>query len=377
MFAANARRWVFFAVWALALGGQLLRFDTPLGRMNVHELAMGFALLLTPWAHVRQLVRTRAAWWWLAWILWTVGVTTVRFANEQSALLISLSYLARLTLYVLFAWWTRRCITTQTIRAWLPKWAFAFAAIGLGQYLLIPDTRVFFWIGWDDHLFRAFGTLFDPAFFGIVLALLLLWTTRFRPSRRTTVLQAMLLVSIALTFSRASYLALALGAVTLAIVRRSLRPLWIVVVFAALVLGAPKDGGGEGQKLARTKSIAIRQEITAYHTRGTTWDQVLWGRGWYYDLVEKRQQTALHSPGITTRASAVDNSLLHLFLSTGVVGMWLLAMAFLTSFSRYQLLARAPMLLAVGAHGWFSLTWLYPWVLLVMGAALSETTEER
>ena len=46
---------------------------------------------------------------------------------------------------------------------------------GYIQYLFYPDLRNLYYAGWDPHLYRMFGTFFDPNFMGAIIVLFILF----------------------------------------------------------------------------------------------------------------------------------------------------------------------------------------------------------
>jgi hypothetical protein len=148
------------------------------------------------------------------------------------------------------------------------------------------------------------------------------------------------------------------------------------------VLLAPKDGGGEGQKLLRTNSVAAREEVIVHHTRSITWPEILVGRGWYYEGARQLQvqgisqdagQTVVDQSVGRNNAQSVDNLYLHVFLSTGTVGTLLFTISLGLWLKQLwpDILLRTTMMIIL-CHSLFSTSLLYPWVLLLIAFFLSE-----
>ena len=76
---------------------------------------------------------------------------------------------------------------------------FLFILFSLGQYLLLPDLRLYKNLGFDDHYYRLAGTLLDPNFTGAIFASLSI----FFILKKDYFLSLIGLISISLTFSRA------------------------------------------------------------------------------------------------------------------------------------------------------------------------------
>ncbi|MDO8497737.1 MAG: hypothetical protein Q7S61_04295, partial [bacterium] len=79
------------------------------------------------------------------------------------------------------------------------------------QFFLYPDLRNLMYLGWDPHLYRAFGTFFDPpvtaAIFGLIAIYFFL-----RKTKLGLLLSILSLILFVMTYSRGAYLALAVSA---------------------------------------------------------------------------------------------------------------------------------------------------------------------
>ena len=62
------------------------------------------------------------------------------------------------------------CDQDQNVREKIPVYLIsggcAQLLIGYTQYFFFPDLGILFHLGWDEHLYRMFGSLLDPNFFG-------------------------------------------------------------------------------------------------------------------------------------------------------------------------------------------------------------------
>lgn len=108
--------------------------------------------------------------------------------------------------------------TNLKIEKFLFMITLIFAIIGLVQFLVLPDFSQYAAYGWDPHYYRVLSTFFDPNYAGLflVMGLLVLLNKYYTPMNKTA--RLLLLgtigivgVAILLTFSRSTYLALALG----------------------------------------------------------------------------------------------------------------------------------------------------------------------
>lgn len=381
-----------YVILALALLGQFARLELPVGRVSLHELVLAPFSLFMIWKYRSNLlptIRKSIVLLMTVFLFWTAATT---FFSAQSLQIPALwtegsAYLTRLMLYLVFGlgmWlWSRaKNFPAERLRTAVVSWLLLQAAIGLGQYLLFPDTRLLFFLGWDDHLSRAFGTLLDPGFFGLFMAwgalMSFVSATHSTGKRRLFWISALSLCigALALSYSRASYVAFLAGVGVLSWRWKQRSVLLLIPLLVLCLVLLPKDGGGEGQNLLRTRSIEAREEVLVYHSEGLGVNEILFGRGWYYESALALHEQALleQDPGkqaaVSPRqnAQAVDNVFLHIFFSTGVVGFalyatWQLLLLWKLRTSP-ELLA---ILVAVLAHSLFSTALLYSWSMLLLG----------
>ncbi len=380
-------------ILSLATLGQFERWLTPLGQVSWHEIGMGiFIIYVANLTHHRfRLVFNQWLFFFTTtFLLWTLFTTILNAYWLGSPLLLKIggAYLARLTLYLLFGasvWLATRIglIRRRRLQLMVLMWFLVMVGLGIGQYLFFPDARLLVELGWDDHLNRAFGTLLDPGFFGLLMAMgsiwsLTTWSIENKQQAQTwwrPVVFGVLLLALTLSFSRASYLAFIVGILFLAWVRRSRRTLLFIPLLVMALVLVPKDGGGEGQKLTRTNSVAARVEVAEFHTKGLTLTEMLIGRGWYYESVRQLHVTGIKSAtndqikasDLPQHAQAVDNSYLHIFLSTGIVGLILFGVAVITYLKGLSFRPVLAVIAVLLTHSVFSTGLFYPWALLILG----------
>lgn len=360
--------------------GQFARFSTPVGDVNWHEIAMGVLIMKTiyswptTWLKILPAKTFKLAISWLVWIL-LVTLANSYFDSNRELLINGGAYWLRLCLYFAFvaSLWilkTKKVISTKQVIWGVIAWLAMQMLLGLGQYLFYPDTRVLFYLGWDDHLNRAFGTLFDPGYFGLMMVvgvLLTVYKLSTVNNRTLVVLLAMFMLLLAVSFSRASYLALVVGVLILGLQPAKRRWLLLIPLLVLTLVLIPKDGGGEGQKLLRTRSIAERQEIATRHVSTFPPTEWLYGRGWYYQSAVDYHGGEDELPLAPQHSQAVDNAFLHVLLSSGVIGLTL----FLTNIAYWLYCLRAETVYiaiwaAVLVHSMFSTAVFYAWVMLLL-----------
>jgi len=264
------------------------------------------------------------------------------------------------------------------------KWVLIFsgttaAVFGLIQYFLYPDLRNLAYLGWDPHKFRVFGTFFDPSFLGmiLVLTLILLIDLIMRVKKIANLLTDKLVVccilyvvcyvTLALTYSRSSYLSYLTAMTIISWFKKSLKFFLIIIMIGILtILFLPRPPESEGVKLEREESVWGRlanwqQSLTIFKDRpilGSGFGAYRYQQKTYGFLEEKTWQTS-HS------GAGADSSFLYVLATTGIVGF--IAYGYL--FFRAVIIHRSSSIIltslgAIFIHSWFSNSLFYPWVML-------------
>jgi hypothetical protein len=377
-----------------SLLGQWQRLSTPFGLISLHEILLLALVVFSLYRHRSawlDILKQPVIWLGIAWVGWLLLITIInsQITDNFQLLQVGLAYWLRLVLYAL-GWFAlaaylkinpeRRRIVLNGLMAWLAVQLL----FGLGQYLLLPDTRQLVYLGWDDHLSRAMGTLLDPGFFGLLMVFgAVLSFDRYLESDKLQklifswwpILFAGFVLGLALSFSRASYIAYISAFLIYAFLKRQ-RIIWLTLPLLIMaILLIPKDGGGEGQKLLRTNSIEARTEVLSYHTQDFSGLNWLIGRGWYYEGSLQLHRQALSEEKTeftaTSHARAVDNTYLHILFSAGIPGLFLFGLILMTLAWKLRLAPTTEAILgAVIIHSLFSTALLYPWVWLIGGGVV-------
>jgi len=252
----------------------------------------------------------------------------------------------------------------------------AVALFGFIQYFFYPDARNFTIWGWDDHLYRLFSTFLDPGFtsiilvFGFLATLVKYWGEK---DKRILFVLVVLLLAIALTYSRAGYLALIGGSFISFFLGKNLKKFLLFFgVFLLIIVFLPRPGG-EGVKLERTASVILRIEdyqdtLTIFRESpllGVGYNNMCYARAKYLGKID------LDSHACSGSAS----SLLLILATTGVVGF----LIFLTLIYKIILntkrdsygLVFLSSLVALIIHSSFVNSLFYPWVMGWMGLLLA------
>ena len=257
------------------------------------------------------------------------------------------------------------------LQAAMVTFASLLVYFGWLQYFLIPDTRWLFFLGWDDHYYRFLSSMLDPNFTGILLILFYCWVQSWKNVQLKIILSVVLAVSVLFTYSRSSYVALAV-AMLLDILfsikdRKWQHSLLVGVLILAAVSAIPflPRPGGEGVKLERTSTIVGRQDriiSTLKSFNGVEW---VVGKGLYVADDSTSDQTYQ----VDNHGTQADNWVLFLLSGTGIVGIVLLGILsgeiFFHAVSVNKYWSTAAVALLV--HSLFVASMLFPFVLLFMG----------
>jgi len=284
-----------------------------------------------------------------------------------------LLYLLRLIVYYFFGIYTwnfikKKPANKKLILDSLLVVSFVSALFGWIQYFIYPDIKPFFIFGWDMHLFRLVGTFLDPTFLGLIIVFgLLLFIHRCISSCNWNNVLAtiFLLVSLAFTYSRASYLAFIAGVLVIVYFNKKFKKiLWVIggLILMALLLPTAKNHSIE---IFRTFSAIAR--IENYQTTLEIFSKSpVFGVG--YNNMCLAYQTFIGPQSYSSHAcSGSDSSLLLILATTGAIGFmmfissaWKIG-AILIRDSRYKILVSC--IIALLIHSLFSNSMFYAWVM--------------
>lgn len=244
-------------------------------------------------------------------------------------------YGLRISLYFLLAWIMYSGGLGNSQKYILPLLLISgvgLAAIGLLQFIFVPNLAFLTEFGWDPHYFRNVSTFLDPNFVGafFVLTLLILITERVQITRLTNKLFynsffVILYVGLLTTFSRGSLLVLIVSLLTLSILNKSYK---IFILMIALTLGFILSFSIYTKAVTTPRNID-RGESAQY--RLNSWQQgkemfeksLFFGIGFNaYQYALKEYNLAdgqtLQNRGGTTN----DSSLLFVLSTTGLLGFF-------------------------------------------------------
>lgn len=297
---------------------------------------------------------------------------------------------------------------------WLKKdWSYfliiigsTIAILGLAQYFLWPNLKALEVLQYDPHFYRLVGTFLDPGFTGIILVLtLILIFSRgscliFSPVRHPLrqladagarreplyvshplylLLVIIIYIALALTYSRASWLAFLIGMIILAFYKKS----WKIFLLAGSILALTwffiPQPAGEGGKIERTYTIWSR--LTNYQqSLKIAKDHPLFGVGFNnYRYVQRDYGFLKGDDWQANHAGAgADSSFLLVLATTGIFGflsyLWIWGKALKENKNNILVIAS---LMALFVHSLFLNSLFYPWVMVWIWLLLALAKENK
>ncbi|MBI4136754.1 O-antigen ligase family protein [Candidatus Roizmanbacteria bacterium] len=368
--------------------GQLTRLPLPFSpsvRIYAHDVIMVILIGIYLPALLRKALQTgpqliKAVGVFTAVAMLSLSLASLRYSLPE--LFVGSAYLFRWILYiglyvVIYARTSENRKFADSILPLLAATGVISALFGLVQYVWYPNLRNLMYLGWDPHEYRVFGTFFDSGFTGliyVITALLLsyfLMTNKQSQRLRWITMGSLLITAcaLALTYSRASFVALFFGSMVFSLFLKSIKPVAVTVVFlAAAVFFLPQPSPtAEGTNLARTTSVQARLSNVEQSAEIIS-DYPLFGVGFNMMRYENKNRNFVsdYEWEKSNAAAGLDNSFLFVFATTGIIGlityifMWF---KLLTVQNTYQIL----ILSTVGAiftHSMFNNSLFYPWIMI-------------
>jgi len=263
---ANIAEGLVFLYLAIFPLGQIIRLEINLfgSSYPLHPVDL-IALLILALLIFGKVKQPKVVRYFLAFIAAAVFSTlSASFFLTPREMLTGVFYLLRFTAYVSFIPIIWSIYNNKSKKELLFNSLIAVcvitAVLGWIQYLWLPDLRDLKYIGWDDHYFRLFGTFLDPAFTGIILVFGSLTTlTKYLKTKNYKYLYLfiLLLFTLLLTYSRASYLAFIGGLVALLFNSGKILLKYLLIISLLFAISIPflPRSVSEAAKLERTYSI--------------------------------------------------------------------------------------------------------------------------
>lgn len=299
------------------------------------------------------------------------------FIFHQIDVLYGLLYLIRLFAYLFFGVYVWNFIRKQKENSELLvdsllTISVVSALLGWIQFFWFSDIKPFFIWGWDMHLFRLVGTFLDPTYLGLIIVFGLIISIL----KKKYLIILFLLISLAFTYSRASYLAFTVGVLSIIYFNKKFKKLLFLVIglgVIALLLPTAKN-----HSIELTRTFSAIAKVDNYQTTLKIFSKSpVFGIG--YDNMCIAYQKYIGLQSFSSHAcSGSDSSLLFILATTGVVGfivfiysIWHIAYGL--KHSTYSSIL-IPSSLALLVHSLFSNSLFYPWIMGWMMIILTVST---
>lgn len=248
------------------------------------------------------------------------------FHYSLSQNLVGNLYLARILLYSLLAgttWFKLR------EKIFSPCVSLILVALGISQFIILPDLGKLKYQGWDEHWQRLTFPYLDPSFTGIIILILLIFQNSHQQRKKWFVFLFFLMsLSIFLTFSRTSWLCFAMTLIYFFFRRKNRRIIvltgagFVTAVFVLFLFSSSLQS--YGNRIGRTETIISR--LTSMKCGWEIFSQKpLFGVGFnhYKTAYLQRFQSSNQAQAeiIFNRGlSSVENSFVFVLATGGIIG---------------------------------------------------------
>lgn len=289
-------------------------------------------------------------------------------------------FLVRFIFYFSFAIVVLNVIRKKDVEKWLIALiiiGMLFTFFGFLQLLFLPDLRFLAIYGWDPHINRLVSSLIDPNFTGGLLLIFLSISTSlylFKRNKFYLISSAIFMISIILTFSRSSYLALLTLMVTIGIVKSPKIFVLSLLAFLATVAVIPKVqeriiGVVKIDETAKARLDSWQNALSIFK------DNFLFGVGFntYRYVQIESGRFSFENPQGGHSGSGVDSSFLLIAATTGIFGLTIFVL-FLLSILKVAIigvknnclkLATLCAFLSLMVHTQFVNSFFFPQIMIV------------
>lgn len=296
------------------------------------------------------------------WMIFTAIAAVSLFLTPVSLSMgerfISSLYLLRWIAYTSLFFLARKA-GSMTVLSGLRIASLVLALLGWIQYALYPDLRNLEYLGWDPHWQRIFATYLDPNYFGLLLVLsIIVWGVSWRGSLIGGVL--FLFITLLFTYSRSSYLALAIAMTAYSFfTRRWLVLVALIALFVIVAFFIPQPTG-EGGRLFRVFTLEARMENWRTGIEIVK-DHPLLGVGFNtLRYAKKNYASVTPDASMSNSGAGLDNSFLFVAATTGILGLASFFLFIYALFRQADLLGKTT-LIAVLIHSLFQNSFFFPW----------------
>lgn len=260
----------------------------------------------------------------------------INFANLTfNQFLFSLLYLVRFAAYASLYFIVKKFDTKFKIKISYLMLISGFNVVLLGfiQYLIYPNLRNLYYLGWDDHLYRMFSTFLDPNFAGAFFVLYFIFTINFIrniSAKKQLIKQALLsftallsVIAVYLTYSRSALIMLIISvSAYLLLLKKKLILFFVLLILIFSIFISPKAFQTEGTNLLRTLSSFERIKSAQIALKIFTQNPIL---GVGFNAYRYAQNRLGSESGtywqVSHSGAGTDNSFLFVLATTGVIGL--------------------------------------------------------
>lgn len=283
------------------------------------------------------------------------------------------------------------------------------AVFGLIQYFWFPNLKALEVLQYDPHFYRLAGTFLDPGFTGIILVLTLIliltgifngscqvlspiqhplrqlagagarWKSLYVNHPFNLLLMIVVYIALALTYSRASWLAFLVGIIVIILMKKAWKILPILLVLMVATFYLLPRPAGEGGKIERTYTIWSRL-INYQQSLIIAKDHPLFGVGFNnYRYVQRNYGFLKENEWQVSHAGAgADSSILLVLATTGIFGflsyLWICGKVLKENKNNILVIAS---LMALFIHSIFLNSLFYPWIMIWIWLLLALVKENK
>ncbi len=320
-----------------------------------------------------------------AWVLFLLValVSTIFAVNNFSIgqILLSSLFLLRFIFYFLIMVVCANTVKKDKIDRWMHAAltvGVLFALVGILQIIFAPDLSFLAIYGWDPHINRLAGSLIDPNFCGGLLTVFLAIALSLYLYKRKNIYifcAFLFSLSIILTFSRSSYLALIAAVAIIGLIKSPRTIIVGATLFALVFFASPKARDRVGGAFALDETAQARLE--SWRSAFSIFRQnFVLGVGFntYRYAQEKYGNFSFDNPLGGHSGAGSDSSFMLVLATTGILG-FLAFLLFILSIigqtkknikSDYLQLSSAASFLAILIHSQFVNSLFYPQIMVVV-----------
>lgn len=328
---------LFFLFFAFSLG-QITRIEIiPSVAITALDVVVAcFFAYLAITVFTRRNIKISPTWKsFCLFIAFTTGSLLINsFSLPSNQLLAASLYLFRYIVYagMFFLFFTFSPVQKQVAKYFMTGGGLLIVVIGYVQFFLYPSLRNLYYAGWDEHLYRMFGSFLDPNFLGIflvVFSLFLVYQVVISTNRIGKYVYGFMLIAamggVFLTYSRSALISLLISGTMFFLLlgkKRIVGIFWAIILIAGLVTFLISGKRSEGTNFLRVVSTEARLESV---TEALT----IWQKNPILGVGFNTYRYAQYKNGFLNKkeweeshaAAGTDNSFLFVAATTGIVGL--------------------------------------------------------